>query len=91
MFHIGTARNIEFTDFCGKIKVTVFKLEVTIMFSERIDKHTWRCIGEGPRHPITGKRRQVTRRGKTKKEAEEKVKVLLHYNINLHTIQKYAL
>ncbi|CAM5247242.1 hypothetical protein LSPH24S_01311 [Lysinibacillus sphaericus] len=26
------------------------------------------------RHPITGKRRQVTRRGKTKKEAEEKVK-----------------
>jgi len=44
------------------------------MFCERIDKHTWRCIGEGPRHPITGKRRQVTRRGKTKKEAEEKVK-----------------
>ena len=44
------------------------------IFCERIDKHTWRCIGEGPRHPITGKRRQVTRRGKTKKEAEEKVK-----------------
>ncbi|WP_223557050.1 tyrosine-type recombinase/integrase [Lysinibacillus sphaericus] len=44
------------------------------MFCEKIDKHTWRCIGEGPRHPISGKRRQVTRRGKTKKEAEEKVK-----------------
>ncbi|WP_369436132.1 tyrosine-type recombinase/integrase [Lysinibacillus fusiformis] len=44
------------------------------MFCEKIDKQIWRCIGEGPRHPITGKRRQVTRRGKTKKEAEDKVK-----------------
>lgn len=44
------------------------------MFCEKIDKHIWRCIGEGPRHPITGKRRQITRRGKTKKEAEDKVK-----------------
>ena len=74
MFHIGTAGNVEITACYGKIKVSVLSFRGDFMFCERIDKHTWRCIGEGPRHPITGKRRQVTRRGKTKKEAEEKVK-----------------
>ncbi|MEK4425214.1 Arm DNA-binding domain-containing protein [Solibacillus sp. FSL K6-1523] len=43
------------------------------MFCEKIEKNMWRCIGEGPRNPTTGKRRQVTRRGKTKKEAERKI------------------
>ncbi|MER1958846.1 MAG: site-specific integrase [Solibacillus sp.] len=43
------------------------------MYCEKIDKNMWRCIGEGPRNSVTGKRRQITRRGKTKKEAENRV------------------
>lgn len=39
----------------------------------QINKTTWRCTGEGPRNPSTGKRRQITRRGKSKGEAREKV------------------
>lgn len=39
----------------------------------RINKTTWRCTGDGPRNPSTGKRRQITRRGKSKSEAREKV------------------
>lgn len=35
--------------------------------------YKWKCTDEGPRDPITGKRRQVTRRGNTKKEAQERV------------------
>jgi len=35
--------------------------------------YKWKCTKEGPRDPITGERRQVTRRADTKKEAEEKV------------------
>lgn len=43
------------------------------MYVEQISKNKWRCIGEGPRDPITGKRKQITRRGKTQKEAKERV------------------
>jgi len=39
----------------------------------QINKTTWRCTGEGPRNPSTGKRRQITRRGKSKGEARERV------------------
>ncbi|QTB24288.1 site-specific integrase [Lysinibacillus sphaericus] len=39
----------------------------------QINKTTWRCTGEGPRNPATGKRRQITRRGKSKGDAREKV------------------
>ncbi|MFJ7183831.1 tyrosine-type recombinase/integrase [Lysinibacillus xylanilyticus] len=37
------------------------------------NKTTWRCTGEGPRNPATGKRRQITRRGKSKGDAKERV------------------
>lgn len=33
----------------------------------------WSCIADGPRNPSTGKRRQIERRGKTKKEAKQRV------------------
>lgn len=39
----------------------------------QINKTTWRCTGEGPRNPVTGKRRQITRRGKSKGDAKERV------------------
>lgn len=39
----------------------------------QINKTTWRCKGEGPRNPATGIRRQITRRGKSKGHAREKV------------------
>lgn len=39
----------------------------------QINKSTWRCTGEGPCNPSTGKRRQITRRGKSKGEARERV------------------
>lgn len=33
----------------------------------------WVCVADGPADPITGKRRQIVRRGKTKREASKKV------------------
>src|SRR5690625_4717105 len=33
----------------------------------------WIGIADGPRNPATGKRRQIKRRGKTKKEARQRV------------------
>ncbi|UKJ47311.1 MULTISPECIES: hypothetical protein [Lysinibacillus] len=39
----------------------------------QINKTPWRCTGEGPRNPTTGKRRQITRRGKSKGEARKRV------------------
>ena len=35
--------------------------------------YKWKCTEDGPRDPITGERRQVTRRADTKKEAKAKV------------------
>ncbi|WP_413362297.1 tyrosine-type recombinase/integrase [Lysinibacillus sp. 3P01SB] len=43
------------------------------MFFEQINKTTWRCVADGPRHPVTGKRKQISRRGKTKAEAKRRV------------------
>ncbi len=33
----------------------------------------WECVEDGPRNPMTGKRNQIRRRGKTQREAKEKV------------------
>ncbi|MDD9147862.1 tyrosine-type recombinase/integrase [Sporolactobacillus sp. CQH2019] len=35
------------------------------------------CTGEGPRDPVTGKRQQIRRRGKTKKEAKARVQAVI--------------
>lgn len=47
------------------------------MYCERITlkngQTRWRCIADGPRNVATGKRRQIERRGKTKKEARQRV------------------
>ncbi|MFG3611228.1 Arm DNA-binding domain-containing protein [Rummeliibacillus stabekisii] len=40
------------------------------MYYKQLDKTTWRCVGEASKHPVTGKRKQVSLRGKTKKEAD---------------------
>lgn len=51
------------------------------MFCERITlksgKVSWRCIADGPRNPVTGKRRQIERRGKTRREARQRVEDVL--------------
>ncbi|MCM3110635.1 tyrosine-type recombinase/integrase [Lederbergia lenta] len=39
--------------------------------------YRWKCTEDAPPHPITGKRRQVTRRADTKKEAQNKVDVAI--------------
>lgn len=33
----------------------------------------WECVGDGPADPVTGKRKQITRRAKTQKEAKKRV------------------
>lgn len=43
------------------------------MHFKQINKTTWRCTADGPRHPVTGKRQQIARRGKSKGEAKKKV------------------
>ncbi|MER1986621.1 MAG: tyrosine-type recombinase/integrase [Solibacillus sp.] len=43
------------------------------MFFKQIEKNTWVCVADGPPDPVTGKRRQISRRGKTKTEAKDKV------------------
>lgn len=47
------------------------------MYFVQLDKKLWKCIGEGPRHPVTGKRRQISRRGKSKSEAKKRVEEAL--------------
>lgn len=66
------------------------------MYFEQINKTTWKCVGEAPRHPITGKRRQISRRGKSKGEAkklvEEAIQQLndtLEYNAKI-TFKEFA-
>ncbi|MEC0754636.1 tyrosine-type recombinase/integrase [Bacillus haynesii] len=44
------------------------------MYTEELIKgKKWLAIADGPKHPVTGKRRQISRRGRTKKEAEQRV------------------
>lgn len=40
---------------------------------ELIKGKKWVCVADGPSDPVTGKRRQISRRGKTKKEAAKRV------------------
>ncbi|MGG1635102.1 Arm DNA-binding domain-containing protein [Paenibacillus sp. NRS-1760] len=35
--------------------------------------YKWICVADGPPDPITGERRQISRRADTKKEAKERV------------------
>lgn len=48
------------------------------MYCEKITlksgKTSWSCVADGPKDPVTGKRKQIPRRGKTKREAMEKVR-----------------
>ncbi|WP_164670926.1 tyrosine-type recombinase/integrase [Virgibacillus doumboii] len=37
-------------------------------------KKRWECIADAPPNPVTGKRNQIKRRGKTQKEAKQKVR-----------------
>lgn len=39
--------------------------------------YTWKGTEEAPRDPITGKRRQITRRGKSKTEVKEQLRLAL--------------
>lgn len=51
------------------------------MYFKQIDKTTWKCVVEAPRDPVTGKRRQISRRGETKKGAEKKaIEALKEFN-----------
>lgn len=43
------------------------------MKCNQLDSGVWECVADGPRHPMTNKRNQVRRRGKTKKVAMQKV------------------
>ncbi|MER2126339.1 site-specific integrase [Solibacillus sp.] len=43
------------------------------MYFEQLAKDKWKCIGDGPRNPVTGKRKLISRRGKTKAEAKKRV------------------
>jgi integrase len=40
--------------------------------------YVWKCTEEAPRDPVTGKRRQITRRAATKKEALSKVEAAIN-------------
>src|SRR5690625_4943877 len=40
--------------------------------------YVWECVEDGPRNPATGKRRQIKRRGKTRKEARGRVEDALN-------------
>lgn len=46
-------------------------------FRELVKGKKWVCTADGPRDPVTGERKQISRRGKTKKEAEQRVKEAL--------------
>ncbi|MER2107414.1 MAG: tyrosine-type recombinase/integrase [Solibacillus sp.] len=55
------------------------------MYFEQLEKNLWKCIGEGPRHPVTGKRKQISRRGKTKSEAKKRVEEAIEQAQTSHT------
>ncbi|MFJ8064853.1 tyrosine-type recombinase/integrase [Psychrobacillus sp. NPDC096426] len=43
------------------------------MHFKQLNKTTWRCVADGPPNPITGERKQISRRGKSKSHAKERV------------------
>lgn len=56
-------------------------------FRELIKGKKWLCVADGPRDPVTGERKQIARRGKTKKEAEKRVLEALE-KLNEHGIDE---
>lgn len=52
----------------------------------QLDSGVWECVADGPRDPVTNKRNQVRRRGKTKgvakKKVEEEVSQQENYGVN---------
>lgn len=44
------------------------------MICKKLKSGSWECVADGPRDPVTNKRNQVRRRGKTKKEATQRVR-----------------
>ena len=52
-------------------------------FMELVKGKKWICVGEGPWDPKTGKRKQISRRGKTKGEAKAKVEEAIRELENL--------
>ncbi|MEC1863182.1 tyrosine-type recombinase/integrase [Bacillus licheniformis] len=59
---------------------------------ELIKGKKWLAMADGPKHPVTGKRRQISRRGRTKKEAEQRVldaiAALKEYKIDKSVVKK---
>lgn len=47
------------------------------MYCRKQENNTWVCTSDGPRHPVTGKRTQVSRSSKTRKNAEQRVQEAL--------------
>lgn len=50
------------------------------MYCKKVKTKTgekWECTADGPRDPATGKRKQVTRRGKTQREAKKRLESAL--------------
>jgi len=50
---------------------------IKVYCKELVKGKKWVCVADGPRDPVTGKRNQISRRGKTKKEAEQRVREAL--------------
>lgn len=46
---------------------------ITKQVTLKSGKKVWEAVADGPADPVTGKRKQIRRRGKTKREAREKV------------------
>ncbi len=58
------------------------------MHIKQLSKNKYICTADGPRDPVTGKRKQVQRRGKSRKEAKERVEQAiadLKKNISIDT------
>ncbi|MFB5086819.1 hypothetical protein PGC35_06290 [Psychrobacillus sp. PGGUH221] len=46
-------------------------------FEELVKGKKWLWVADGPKNPITGKRRQISRRGKSKAEAKSRVEAAI--------------
>ncbi|XYJ23041.1 hypothetical protein ACSE3M_14290 [Bacillus velezensis] len=48
------------------------------MYTEELIKgKKWLAVGDGPRDPVTVERKQIARRGKTKKKLNKELEMLL--------------
>ena len=59
---------------------------------ELVKGKKWVCVADGPRDPVSGQRKQISRRGKTKSEAKKKVdeaiQQLTHSGVDVKLAQK---